>query len=120
MAMKRREFLKTTAAGALSASGALVFRGAFGAGLFAQGKGTARIPITMSHGINRTPRAPGNSNFRSLSAQQFDELYRIAHELGCESVGYDDLEKWRNGAGSLPRRPIMIDFDHPTITCATK
>src|SRR5580765_7517663 len=96
MAMKRRDFLKTTAAGALSTSGFLVSGGAFGVGLFAQGKGTERIPITMSHGINRTPRPPGASGFRSLSALEFDELYRIAHDLGCESIGYDDLDKWRN------------------------
>ena len=116
MAMKRRDFLKTTTAGALSTSGFLLSRGAFAAGLFTQGKGTERIPITMSHGINRTPRTQGNPAFKSLSAQQHDDLYRIARDLGCESIGYDDLEKWRNGTSSLPRRPLMIDFDHPTIT----
>lgn len=115
MAMKRRDFLKTTAAGALATSGFLVSRGAFGAGLFAQSRGTERIPIHMSHGIDRVPRAP-SAGRQSLSAAQFDELYRIAHDMGCESIGYDDLEKWRNGTGSLPRRPLMIDFDHPTIT----
>ena len=54
MAMKRRDFLKTTAAGALSTSGFLVSRSGFGAELFAQSEGPVRIPIHMSHGINRT------------------------------------------------------------------
>src|SRR5688572_27182355 len=113
--MKRRDFLKITAAGTLSSSECLVSRGAFGAGLFAQSRGTERVPIHMSHGIDRVPRA-SSAGRQSLSALEFDELYRIAHDLGCESIGYDDLEQWRNGTASLPRRPLMIDFDHPTIT----
>jgi len=110
--MNRRQFLKATAAGALSTSGLLVS----GAGLFAQGAGTVRIPIHMSHGIDRIPRPTSATGRQSLSAAQFDALYRIARDMGCETIGYDDLEKWRNGTGTPPRRPLMIDFDHPTIT----
>ncbi|WP_164935232.1 polysaccharide deacetylase family protein [Bradyrhizobium zhanjiangense] len=69
----------------------------------------------MSHGIAKVPRSTDNG-FRSLSAVEFDALYRIARELDCETIGYDELEKWLKGTGSLPRRPFMIDFDHPTIT----
>ncbi|MHC1950784.1 polysaccharide deacetylase family protein [Bradyrhizobium sp. UFLA06-06] len=69
----------------------------------------------MNHGIDRVPRST-ESGFRSLSAVEFDALYRIARELDCETIGYDELEKWLKATGSLPRRPLMIDFDHPTIT----
>ena len=115
MAINRRHILKATAAGALSTTGLLASCG-FGAGLFAQSAGTVRIPIHMSHGIDRTPRPTSATGRQSLSAAQFDVLYRIARDMGCETIGYDDLEKWRNGTGTLPRRPLMIDFDHPTIT----
>jgi peptidoglycan/xylan/chitin deacetylase (PgdA/CDA1 family) len=113
--MNRRHFLKATAAGALSTSGLLV-SGGFGAGLFAQSTGTVRIPIHMSHGVDRIPPSAARPGRQSLSAAQFDALYGIARDMGCETIGYDDLENWRNGTGTLPRRPLMIDFDHPTIT----
>jgi peptidoglycan/xylan/chitin deacetylase (PgdA/CDA1 family) len=115
MNMHRRHFLKATAAAALSTSGLLV-SGRFGAGLFAQSTGSVRIPIHMGHGIDRIPRPTSPTGRQSLNAAQFDVLYRIARDMGCETIGYDDLENWRNGTGTLPRRPLMIDFDHPTIT----
>jgi hypothetical protein len=115
MNMNRRHFLKATAAAALSTSGLLV-SGRFGAGLFAQSTGSVRIPIHMSHGVDRIPRPTSTTGRQSLNAAQFDALYRIARDMGCETIGYDDLENWRNGTGTLPRRPLMIDFDHPTIT----
>ncbi|WP_167529422.1 polysaccharide deacetylase family protein [Bradyrhizobium macuxiense] len=80
-----------------------------------EGTGSRRIPILMSHGIDSVPRSTENG-YRSLSAVEFDALYRIARELDYETIGYDELEKWLEGTGSLPRRPLMIDFDHPTIT----
>jgi peptidoglycan/xylan/chitin deacetylase (PgdA/CDA1 family) len=72
-----------------------------------------RIPITMCHGINPRHRLP-------LTAEHLDSLIRIAHELGFESINYDDLAAWRAGPGQhlgsgrpLPPRPIMFDLDHP-------
>jgi hypothetical protein len=65
----------------------------------------------MSHGVDRIPRPTSTTGRQSLNAAQFDALYRIARDMGCETIGYDDLEKWRNGTGTLPRRPLMIDFD---------
>jgi hypothetical protein len=65
-----------------------------------------RIPITMCHGI----RPEGE---RPLTVDHLDRLVGIAAELGFESIGYDDLAAWRDGAGALPERPIMFDFDHP-------
>ena len=110
MNINRRHFLKATAAAGLSTSGLLV------SGIFAQTTGSARIPIHMSHGIDRIPRPTSTTGRQSLNAAQFDALYRLARDMGCETIGYDDLENWRNGTGTLPRRPLMIDFDHPTIT----
>ncbi len=61
-----------------------------------------QIPITMCHGIEE-----------QLTVEHFTTLMQIAHDMGFHSISYDDLDSWRNSSGSLPQRPIMIDFDHP-------
>lgn len=73
-----------------------------------------RIPVTMCHGIRPTPG--GASTPHPLSAQHFDALMHIANDMGFASINYDQLTAWRNGAGSLPERPLMIDFDHPVTS----
>lgn len=67
-----------------------------------------RIPITMSHG---TDQFPGQRN--PLTPEHFATLVAIAHELGFQSISYDDLAAWFWQGGTLPERPIMFDFDHP-------
>jgi peptidoglycan/xylan/chitin deacetylase (PgdA/CDA1 family) len=67
-----------------------------------------RIPITMCHGVRELP-----GRERSLSAAHFERLMAIASELGFASITYDQLAVWRAGTGTLPDRPLMIDFDHP-------
>ena len=66
-----------------------------------------RIPITMCHGIQPNPAD------KPLTAEHFDRLMKIAADLQFQSINYDDLAAWRTGAGELPDRSIMIDFDHP-------
>ena len=70
-----------------------------------------RIPITMCHGLwlERTPLAP-------LDTEHFVNYFRIASEMGFESISYDDLELWLAGEGELPAHPIMFDFDHADKT----
>lgn len=70
-----------------------------------------RIPITMCHGVVRN--AEGK---KPLTEEHFDRLIRIPHELGFQSIDYDDLAAWRAGTGDLPERPIMFDFDHPVAS----
>ena len=108
--MKRREILQATAA---ACSGLLLSSRpiAGGSGLPAQDSGPRRIPITMSHGVGHT-----NGGVRNEKAEHFDRQCQVAHALGCESIDYDDLQAWRNGTKKLPRRPLMLDFDHPGIT----
>ncbi len=67
-----------------------------------------RIPITMSHG---TDQIPGKRN--PLTQEHFAQLIAIAHELGFQSISYDQLAAWRRQGAGLPERPIMFDFDHP-------
>lgn len=67
-----------------------------------------KIPITMCHGISA-----GKGATPSLTEAHFDRLMGIASEMGFESIDYDTLAAWRAGTGSLPKHPIMIDFDHP-------
>ena len=65
-----------------------------------------RIPITMCHGIREDHEKP-------LTAEHLDLLVAIASEMGFQSISYDDLAAWRAGSVSLPKRPVMFDFDHP-------
>lgn len=117
--MDRRQFLKASAVGALVTSGA-TGPSSFGVAVFAQtaaaGGANVKIPIHMSHGVDRVPTPTSANGRKTLTAEGMDALYRIARDMGFESIGYDDLERWRAGLGALPRRPMMIDFDHPTIT----
>lgn len=71
-----------------------------------------RIPITMCHGISEGGQYP-------LTTTHFDALIAIAREMGFESVGYDQLAAWRDGAAGLPERPIVFDFDHPAKSMRT-
>ncbi|MBM3926219.1 MAG: hypothetical protein FJ320_09615 [SAR202 cluster bacterium] len=73
-----------------------------------------KIPVTMCHGIRPTPG--GGNTPHPLSAQHFDALMRIAADMGFQSINYDQLAAWRNGNGTLPKHPIMIDFDHPVTS----
>lgn len=74
-------------------------------------KASVRIPITMCHGIDHVGYPPQIPH--PLPADRLTELMKIAHDMGFESISYDDLEAWRNSDSDLPDRPIMIDFDHP-------
>ena len=65
-----------------------------------------RIPITMCHGVSHKRRAP-------LDPRHFANYFQIAAEMGFTSISYDDLAAWKNDDGSLPKQPIMFDFDHP-------
>jgi peptidoglycan/xylan/chitin deacetylase (PgdA/CDA1 family) len=65
----------------------------------------------MCHGVQRS--AQGD---KPLTAEHFGRLMKIASDLGCQSIDYDDLAAWRNGTATLPERPLMIDFDHPVIS----
>ena len=63
-----------------------------------------KIPITMCHGLNS-----------HLTIDRFHEYLKIACDLGFESINYDQLYDWMMGTGSLPKKPIMFDFDHPIL-----
>ena len=65
-----------------------------------------RIPITMCHGIRDDGEKP-------LPVERLDALMRVASEMGFSSITYDQYAAWRYDGGTLPERPIMIDFDHP-------
>src|SRR4051794_15562764 len=67
-----------------------------------------RVPISMCHVVERGARGRA-----PLTAAHFDGQMHIAHDLGFQSITYDDLAAWRAGQQALPARPIMIDFDHP-------
>ena len=63
----------------------------------------------MCHGVNPKRQPP-------MDAEHFATCFRIASEMGLESISYDDLAAWRAGDARLPARPIMFDFDHPATS----
>ena len=65
-----------------------------------------KIPITMCHGIRDDGEKP-------LPVERLDALMRVASEMGFSSITYDQYADWRSDTGTLPDRPILIDFDHP-------
>jgi peptidoglycan/xylan/chitin deacetylase (PgdA/CDA1 family) len=68
------------------------------------------IPAIVCHGI----RPIGSGRIPNpLTADHFEALIKITSEMGFESISYDQLAKWQEGDRGLPRRPILIDFDHP-------
>jgi len=71
-----------------------------------------RIPILMSHGIERIPFP----DWPQMTAAQFERLMGVVADLGFETIAYDQLAAWREGAAELPDRPVMIDLDHPVAT----
>ena len=73
-----------------------------------------RIPITMCHGVTWQPKTrKERPTVKRLNAERFRRYFEIAFELGFQSISYEDLAKWRAGAGDLPERPVLFDFDHP-------
>jgi peptidoglycan/xylan/chitin deacetylase (PgdA/CDA1 family) len=73
-----------------------------------------KIPITMCHGITWQPKPKKERPYtRRLNKERFENYFKIASEMGFESISYDDLALWRMGARDLPEKPIMFDFDHP-------
>lgn len=78
-----------------------------------------RIPITMCHGTNRGPFFMPSPHWRQrppLDVNHFEGYLRIASELGFQSISYDDLANVRTGNTTLPKRPMMFDFDHPNAS----
>lgn len=73
-----------------------------------------RIPITMCHGVTWQPKPKKERPYlHRLTEERFETYFRIASEMGFQSISYDDLANWRAGELQLSERPIMFDFDHP-------
>jgi peptidoglycan/xylan/chitin deacetylase (PgdA/CDA1 family) len=73
-----------------------------------------KIPITMCHGVTWQPKPQKERPYLNrLTAKKFETTFRIASELGFQSISYDDLAGCCDGDSGLPDRPIMFDFDHP-------
>jgi peptidoglycan/xylan/chitin deacetylase (PgdA/CDA1 family) len=82
-----------------------------------EGGMVTRIPITMCHGTQR--QAPARDRRHTLTPEHFRAQMELVRELGFQSISYDDLAAWREGragAGTLPPRPVLLDFDHPVIS----
>ena len=47
-----------------------------------------------------------------LDAERCDRYFVMSHELGFESITYENLAAWRQGETEFPKKPIMFDFDH--------
>lgn len=64
----------------------------------------------MFHKVDEIPpgaRYPGNY----VTPGRFDQLLGALRDWGYESIHLDQWLAWRDGAGALPRRPVVITFD---------
>lgn len=75
----------------------------------AEGDNNVRIPVTMCHGLTD-----------KLTLDIFTNYMKTASEMGFNSINYDQLYAWFEGTGTLPKHPIMFDFDHPMMTSYQK
>ncbi len=65
--------------------------------------------ITMCHG---TSEGDFKATPMPLDAERFDRYFVMSHELGVESITYENFAAWRQGETGLPKKPIVFDFDH--------
>ncbi len=71
-----------------------------------------RVACTMCHGVWADEvEKPVIPNWTALTRSSFERKVGILSELGAQSIGYGELEKWYNGA-PLSGKRMMIDFDH--------
>lgn len=54
-----------------------------------------------------------------LTLDRFRTYLQIASEMGFSSINYDQLYAWMTGTGTLPKHPILFDFDHPMLNIRT-
>ena len=68
------------------------------------------VPILAFHKIGPVPPA---SQFprNYVRPEQLDALLRSLRSAGYEGIGFDQYVAHRRGAGSLPRKPILLTFD---------
>jgi len=66
----------------------------------------------MCHGVWADDvEKPVIPNWTALTRSSFERKIGMLAGMGVRSIGYGQLEQWRNGA-SLPGKCVMIDFDH--------
>ena len=71
-----------------------------------------RLPILMYHKIDRLPPPPGARHPRNyVLPEQFDAQLAALRRWGYQTISFGDWLAYRRGAGTLPRRPIILTFD---------
>src|SRR2546430_14102696 len=79
-----------------------------------------RLPILMYHKVDRLPPPPGARYLRNyVLPEQFEAQLAALRRWGYETISFADWLAYRRGGGTLPRRPIILTFDHGyRSTCA--
>src|SRR3989449_5723950 len=71
-----------------------------------------RLPILMYHKIDRLPSPPGARHPRNyVLPEQFAAQLAALRRWGYQTISFGDWLAYRRGAGTLPRRPIILTFD---------
>ena len=73
--------------------------------------GVVAVPRGAMLGLARIEQVAGSHPVPDESSLAAGQRLLAA----VQGLGPDDLAAWRAGSGTLPERPIMIDFDHPAI-----
>jgi peptidoglycan/xylan/chitin deacetylase (PgdA/CDA1 family) len=69
-----------------------------------------RLPILMYHAVDRVPPATRHPR-NYVAPEQFEAQLATLARLGYQTIAFGDWLAFRRGAGTLPRRPIIITFD---------
>lgn len=77
---------------------------------FARVHSPASIPVLMYHRVLETlPAAPSHGIW--VSARQFTKHLTSLKRRGYHSITFRDYERFLQGHGALPRKPIILTFD---------
>lgn len=69
-----------------------------------------RLPILMYHKVDRIPA--GARHLRNYTLpDQFEAQLAALVRWGYRTIGFGEWLAYRRGAGTLPRRPIILTFD---------
>jgi peptidoglycan/xylan/chitin deacetylase (PgdA/CDA1 family) len=67
----------------------------------------SRLPILMYHGVSKNK----NSRGLTIDVHQLESHFKYLKEKGYQSFHFSELESFKNGTKSLPKKSVIITFD---------
>jgi peptidoglycan/xylan/chitin deacetylase (PgdA/CDA1 family)/glycosyltransferase involved in cell wall biosynthesis len=77
---------------------------------FARAHSPRSIPVLMYHRITETA-ASASSHGIWVTAEQFSNQLHSLRQRGFETITFGDYDRFLQGQGSLPQKPVVLTFD---------